>query len=114
MNEYKLAWLSEQAVSYGQVRSIANLRPKQKKKSRGKSVSANDVMNVAAKQKVQGGLVSGGYSLAKHAAQSPLKGRLGMAVRLTGRIGVRAIPIVGAAMLAYDVYQFGSWLLEDE
>ena len=112
MNEYKLAWLSEQAVSYGQVRSIAKLAPK--KKTSGKSLKASDVMNVAAKQKAQGTVLSGGFSLAKHAAQSPMKGRVGMAVRLTGRIGMRAIPVVGAAMLAYDVYQFGSWLLEDD
>ena len=113
MNAYKLAWLQEQAVSYGQNRAIQRFRPKEKGSNK-KKLTGSQVVNVAARQKAEGMVISGGYQLAKHASQSMMKGRAGMALRMGGRIGVRVIPIVGAAMLAYDLYQFGSWLLEDD
>ena len=52
-------------------------------------------------------------SAASRAAQTALTGRIGTAVRFGGRVGVRVIPVVGYAMLAYDLYQFGKWAMED-
>ena len=113
MNAYKLAWLQEQAVGYGQGRAIQRMRPKTKKKGGRTRATGPGVLSIAARQKAEGMVMSGGYQLAKHASQTQIAGRAGMALRMGGRIGVRVIPIVGAAMLAYDLYQFGSWLLED-
>lgn len=110
MNEYKLAWLSQQAIGYGQSRAIQRMMPKQKQ---SKKITGSQVVNLAARQKAEGMMMAGGYQLAKHASQSMLKGKAGMALRLTGKVGVRAIPIVGAAMLAYDIYSLGKWLMED-
>ena len=40
-------------------------------------------------------------------------GALGTGVRVGGRIGLRFIPILGWALLAYDLYTLGSYLMED-
>ena len=50
---------------------------------------------------------------ASRAAQTAMTGRIGTAVRFGGRVGVRIIPVVGYAMLAYDLYQFGKWVVQD-
>jgi len=47
-----------------------------------------------------------GMVVAAHAAQSQIKGRLGMVLRVGGRLGVRVIPVAGALLTAYDVYMF--------
>jgi hypothetical protein len=47
-----------------------------------------------------------GMMLSTHAAQSQVAGRLGMALRVGGRLGVRVIPVAGAVLTAYDVYMF--------
>ena len=47
-----------------------------------------------------------GMALAGHAAQNQIKGRLGMALRVGGRLGVRVIPVAAAVMTAYDIYMF--------
>ena len=39
-----------------------------------------------------------------HAAQSQITGPLGIALRTTGRVAVRAIPIIGVAWAAYSIY----------
>ena len=41
-----------------------------------------------------------------------MKGNLGVALRVGGRVGIRVVPIVGAAMLAYDIYKLGEYLLD--
>ena len=46
-------------------------------------------------------------------AKSTVKGRLGMGIRLSGRIGLRAVPFLGAGMLIYDTYRLVDYLMED-
>lgn len=48
----------------------------------------------------------------KHAAQSQLKGRLGIAMRVGGRVGLRAVPIIGTAYTVYTVYSYLDELLD--
>ena len=83
-------------------------------KKSSKSVSPQRAAEIAARQKAEGIILKGAHQAAKYAARSQMKGAAGAALRIGGRVGLRAIPIVGAAMLAYDLYQFGSWLLEDD
>ena len=47
-----------------------------------------------------------GMIAATTAAQSQIAGRVGMALRVGGRLGVRVIPVAGAVLTAYDVYMF--------
>jgi hypothetical protein len=91
-------------------------RPLQQRVMQGKkakrSMSGRDVAEVAARQKAQGLILKGAHQGAKYAARSQMKGYAGVALRVTGRIGLRAIPVVGAAMLAYDLYQAYEYLTE--
>ena len=43
-----------------------------------------------------------------HAAQSQFSGTPGMALRTIGRVGIRAVPILGAAAIAYSLYDYFS------
>jgi len=47
-----------------------------------------------------------GMMFASQSAKSQLAGRLGIALRVGGRVGVRVIPVAGAVLTAYDVYMF--------
>ena len=53
-----------------------------------------------------------GMMASRYAAKSQLTGSLGVALRVGGRVGLRVIPVVGVALFAYDMYQFGKWLAE--
>lgn len=110
MNAYKEAWLAQQMISYSQKRGLAKEYQKasKKKDSKSKKISAD----VAARQKAQGMVLKGSHTLAKHAAQSQMKGALGVGLRVGGRVGLRVIPVVGAVMLAYDTYKMIEWLAE--
>ena len=110
MNAYKEAWLAEAMFDYSQQRTLAKKTAKAQK-GRGR-VSGRDVVNVASKQKAQGIILKGAHEAAKYAAKSQVKGSVGIALRVGGRIGLRAVPVVGAAMLAYDLYQLGEYLLD--
>ena len=50
--------------------------------------------------------MAAGMLAARYMARSTLKGNLGIALRVTGRVSSRAIPIVGAVWTAYDIYRF--------
>jgi hypothetical protein len=50
--------------------------------------------------------MAAGMLAVRYMARSQLKGNVGIALRVTGRIGTRAIPIVGAVWTAYDIYRF--------
>ena len=110
VNAYKEAWLAESLYDYSQKRTIAKKVAKAQKK-RGQ-LSVRDVANVATKQKAQGIMLKGAHQAAKYAARSQMKGTVGIALRVGGRIGLRLVPGVGAAMLAYDLYQLGEYLLD--
>lgn len=110
MNAYKEAWLAEAMIEYSQKRSVGNAATKIGKKR--KSVTPRRAVDIAAKQKAQGIILKGAHQAAKYAARSQIKGSVGIALRVGGRIGLRAVPVVGAAMLAYDLYQLGEYLLD--
>ena len=68
--------------------------------------------NLVARQKAEASVLKGMHTLSKHAAQSQIKGKVGIGLRVGGRIGTRLIPIVGTAMLAYDLYRAYEYLTE--
>ena len=110
VNTYKEAWLSQSMLDYSASRPLQKSVMKEKRKR--KQVTAADATAVAARQKAQAGVMKGAHVLMKHAAQSQIKGRLGIGLRVGGRIGLRVIPVVGAAMLAYDMYRAYEYLTE--
>ena len=110
MNAYKEAWLSECMRDYAYSRPLQRRVMEGKKASR--KITPTQAAEVVARQKVEASLIKGAHSLAKHAAQSQIKGKLGIGLRVTGRVGTRLIPIVGTAMLAYDLYRAYEYLTD--
>lgn len=112
MNEYKAAWYANTLVGIqehpGKKQRLAKNKPSQDgfRKEFVEHVK-HDVRRAA----VAGGLHIG-RQLSRAAANTALTGTLGTSVRMGGRVGMRVIPIVGYAILAYDLYQFGKWVSE--
>lgn len=110
VNAYKEAWLAEVMLDYAQSRHIAKSTVASKKKR--KMLGAKDAAQIGVRMKAEASVLKGAHELMKHASQSQIKGRIGIGLRVGGRIGTRLIPIVGTAMLAYDVYQAYQYLTE--
>lgn len=110
MNTYKEAWLAQIGQDYAHSRPLQR-RVMESKKQR-KQITPRQASEVVSRQKAESMMIAGARELAKHAAQSQIKGRLGIGLRVGGRIGLRVIPVVGAAMLAYDLYRAYEYLTE--
>jgi len=107
VNVYKLAWLEE--VGNG---STVRVKRKKVNKSIAKSTLQHDPFERATRQIFQSVLLGAAHGASKHAAQSMITGRAGMALRVGGRIGLRVVPVVGAVMMAKDIYDIGKFLLD--
>lgn len=98
-NVYKAAWRLHSGQLLPQVR-------KQVSKSQPKKFSKRKFVQRQKQQKQRDVTMAAAVAVAHHAAQNQMKGKVGIALRVGGRIGVRAIPVAAALMTAYDVYQF--------
>jgi hypothetical protein len=98
LNPYKLAWLQECNADYGTDRSIN--RPNQSPQV------MDNIQQKLISDAVVGATLSGIMTASQFMSTSQMKGRMGMALRVGGRVGVRAVPIVGIALTVYDVYSF--------
>lgn len=113
MNEYKAAWYANTLVGIqehpGKKQGIDS-----KKQKRQDGFRKEFVEHV--KQDVKRGAIVGGLHIGRQisraAANTAMTGALGTTVRVSGRVGMRVIPVVGYAILAYDLYQFGKWASE--
>ena len=113
MNEYKRAWLSKQATTYTQRRQLAVQRQRmQKKRASPASAMRSRLLEETTKQKGQKVILGLVKEVSEGAAKSAMKGTAGTVVRFGGRVGLRAVPVVGAAMLAYDLYRLVDYLAE--
>ena len=110
VNAYKEAWLANVMLDYSQSRNVRKTIVQHQK--RRKKVTPARATEIVARQKAEAMVLKGGMELMKHAAQSQVKGRIGIGLRVGGRIGLRVIPVVGAAMLAYDLYRAYEYLTE--
>jgi hypothetical protein len=113
MNEYKAAWYSNTLVGIQEhPMKKKELASNKKKRSDGFAKEFGEHI----KQDVRRAAVAGGLhigrQLSRVAAQTTMTGALGTTVRVGGRVGMRVIPVVGYALLAYDLYQFGKWASE--
>lgn len=98
-NPYKRAWLEE-------VGSGTTVRVKKRKvnKLKAKVTLKHDPFEMATRQILQSVVLGAAHGASKHAAQSIIAGRAGIALRVGGRIGLRVVPVVGAVMMAKDIY----------
>ena len=110
MNEYKQAWYANVLVG------IQEHPGKKKRLSSKKKDGFVNEFKGHLKQEVKRGAYAAGLAIgmqaSKYAARSQLTGAVGVSLRVGGRVGLRVIPVVGYAILAYDLYQFGKWASE--
>ena len=109
MNPYKAAWYANTLVDVPE-RPIPAQR---RNKDRVRNEMTGYIQKEITQSMISGAALGGLMSAAGHAAQSQIAGRVGVTLRVGGRIGLRVIPVVGVALLAYDLYQFGKWVTQD-
>lgn len=100
LNQYKLAWLQEVNAEY--------LSPVAQQSAGESPQPHNNIQQKLISDAVVGATLSGIMTASQYMSTSQMKGRMGMALRVGGRVGVRAVPIVGIALTVYDVYSFFS------
>ena len=115
MNEYKAAWYANTLV--GIQENPAKRRKEASSRKRSKTGTFRKELMEHQKREAQRGLIRGGLIAGKYAsayaARSTATGAIGTTLRVGGRVGLRVIPLVGYAILAYDVYQFAKWVMDD-
>ena len=102
MNEYKLAWYNETTAEFSPVDQTAKPNDSPSFAQQFKEQFKEDIKSEVTEYLVKAAVLG----LATHAAQSQIDGPIGMALRTTGRLAIRAIPVVGLAYLAYSVYDY--------
>ena len=109
MNPYKAAWYAHTLVEVPE-RPVPEQR---RNKDRVRNEMTGYIQKEVTRNMVSGAALGGLATAATHAAQSQIAGRVGVTLRVGGRIGLRVIPVVGVALLAYDLYQFGKWVTQE-
>lgn len=112
LNEYKQAWMAGQFVGIDDSPAVIRKRRKNGRDPGQIDAKIRRYMKSEVDRGVARAGLGVGLAAARYAAKSQMTGSLGIALRVGGRIGVRAIPLVGAALFAYDIYQFGKWVAE--
>lgn len=113
MNEYKAAWYANTLV--GIQEHPAKKKQLSAKKQKRQDGSRNEFVEHVKQDAKRGAIVGGlhiGRQISRAAANTAMTGALGTTVRVSGRVGMRVIPVVGYALLAYDLYQLGKWASE--
>ena len=109
MNAYKRAWYTSTLVGVDEVTRADKLAAM---KSNSPKRSAVSMTNAAGKIARESGIALA-HEVASRASKTAMTGNLGATLRIGGRVGVRVIPVVGYALLAYDLYQFGKYMMEE-
>lgn len=111
MNPYKMAWLEGTDAVTIRSRQLFEKAGK-KLKPHVSQKHARAITREIARQKTEAAGLSAAYAMSKQMAQSTIKGRGGMVLRFGGKVGLRAVPVVGALMMAHDVYRAGRYVYE--
>ena len=86
-------------VHAGQMNPHIRSDPPKKTNSIGSTVKRH------VKKEVRDSLVTAvALGIMTHASQSQITGPLGIALRTTGRVAIRAIPVIGVAWAVYSIY----------
>ena len=112
MNEFKTVWYQNTLVSDDSSPQVQQrITRKNGRSFRHKAVhGGRDFAITRGQRKIKSTVMVRGATIG---AGVTATGALGTGVRVGGRIGLRFIPILGWALLAYDLYTLGSYLMED-
>ena len=108
MNSYKQAWYANTLVATTEAPKPERIRAAVRRNLSKKAQMDTDGVGRLARET---GLTLAN-EIASRASKTTMTGTVGTAVRMGGRVGVRVIPVVGYAILAYDLYLFGKWVSE--
>ena len=110
MNQYKIDWyLASQVVAEALVDQIVQ---QQKKTQDSHPFHRNEfnLMKDQVTETVARSVMTWALpTIMKHLSQNQIKGTLGIMGRVGGRVGLRAVPVLGVALFvkdAYDIYEF--------
>ena len=109
MNEYKQAWYANTLVATTEAPKPERIRKVVRRSLTRKARADTDGIGRLARET---GLTLAN-EVAHRASKTAMTGTVGTAVRMGGRVGVRVIPVIGYALLAYDIYQIGRWIVEE-
>ena len=105
MNQHKLDWyLATQVVN----NYVLNKVYADTTENTGK-ITHVDVIDRALEGTARAVMTWAIPTIMKHLAQNQINGRLGAMARVGGRVGLRAVPVLGTVMIvkdALDVYEF--------
>ena len=109
MNQYKLDWyLATQSVSnYVMNRVIAS---EDARTQDFYKTAADHYIEDLLESAARGVMVWAVPEIMKHLAQNQIKGKLGIMGRVGGRVGLRAVPVLGTLMIVKDAYDLYQWI----
>lgn len=97
MNPYKEAWMVHAGMIYDYRLHETN--------TEGSGLM--ELTRSHVKKEVRDAVVTAAViGVATHAAQSQISGPIGIGLRVTGRVALRAIPIIGTAYAVYSLYDW--------
>ena len=97
MNPYKEAWMVHAGM----------INEHKRHETRTSAPGLMDKSKSVVKKEVRDAIVTAAViGIASHAAQSQISGPIGIGLRVTGRVALRAIPIIGTAYAVYSLYDY--------
>lgn len=111
-NPYKQAWMEKTGKGIG-VHPTSRRIPGQRKKYKRKRDILVPSVEMVQKQIVEEIVLGAAYRASVYASRSQITGKLGIGLRVGGRIGTRLVPVVGAVLLAKDIYNAYQFLTKD-
>ena len=101
-NAFKAAWLEHSGSGV----TMKKLRSRKKRTVRHTVQQSHYQVarDMVIRQAVETTVLRAGYRMSGYMAVANVGGKTGIALRVTGKIGLRAVPIVGAALLARDMH----------
>ena len=111
-NPYKQAWM-EKSGRDTTVRPTSRRIPGKRTRYKRKRDLLVPSVEMVQKQIVEQVVLGAAYRASVYASRSQITGKLGIGLRVSGRIGVRVVPVVGAVLLAKDIYDAYQFLTKD-
>jgi hypothetical protein len=112
LNPYKQSWLekSGHGITYAPTSKRGSARRRKAIKSVTPYQMVGSVVEQQIKEAVALGLAMKG---SRYASVANVQGRTGIVIRVAGKIGLRVVPVVGAVLMAKDIYSAYQFLTKD-